>query len=409
MKVEVLDNGLVIIIDPIKEFESVACSLIITGGMVADLPDTVGASLILTELLNRGAGDLSHIDYAEFVDSLGARLWQECFYDRFTLSAICYHRRLTDVLKLLSLKVRVPRLPESELSSIKNSLLQQIEAVKDSPSDLALERLNALYFNPPYNRSLLGDSSGLHQATYENITDIWSRCFKPNGSILSLAGKIAIDDALQLSKELFGDWQGEAEALPEIVTATRWSYKHIDYNSEQTQVAIILPGYNLEHPLYFAALVYTKIMSNGLVGRLFIEVREKRGLAYSVYLSDNIVHNYGYFLLYAGTTADRATETLDVIKETITTATLGNITANEILRAKNGLKTSLTLASQSAQSRAVANAKHWFKLGKLLTLAEMLQKVNDVTLDQIQQVAEAVDFKSGSVLTLGGRALNLDS
>jgi predicted Zn-dependent peptidase len=232
------------------------------------------------------------------------------------------------------------------------------------------------------------------------------RYFVPAGAILSIAGKVDANRVIKVADELFGDWAGEAVTLPSFGKLPPHDYYHLEDNSAQLQIVMASPSVRFSEPLYYEGKIVTSILGASMFGRLFVEVREKRGLCYSVYARHGATNNYGTVTAYVGTTAERAQESLDVLVGEFERLP-GTITPQELERARTNLKANLIMGEESPASRASSNASDWWLLGRIRPLDEINQAVDRVTLDSIEEFLKRYPFKPCSIMTLGRSPLKL--
>jgi predicted Zn-dependent peptidase len=399
-----LTNGLTVIVEEMPEVQSVAYDLLIPGGIVTDPEDRQGASLMLAELVTRGAGTRDSVELSNAFDALGVVHGESAGSDRFALRGSLLAEHLEEALRLVASIVREPHLPEDEIESIASVLLQDIASLGDNPARRALVELSSRYYPSPYGRPGMGTAEGIRASTVTDLRADWQRRFRPGGAVISLAGRVTVDAAVELVERTFSAWSGTAEALPPWDPLPPHRAHHIVHDSAQLQIALAYPSARVGHPLYYAAKVANGVLSGGMFGRLFIEVREKRGLCYSVFARHSASKHHGTTLVYAGTTPERAHETLEVIVRELRSVK-GTVTEEELARSKANLKASLIIGEESSGSRCASNAGDWWTIGRVRSLDEVLEEINRVTTDTLDEYFEAFPSSSFTSLTLGNRSL----
>lgn len=402
--VQKLSNGLTVLVEEMPHVESVSYDLLIPGGILSDSPETIGSSLLLAELTSRGAGDLDSRGLADAFEDIGARHGEGASLDKFAYSGSLIADRLPEALGLVSKMVQQPILPEEEIENIASILLQDISSVFDSPARHAMYELGKRYYPAPFNRPGIGEREGIEKSTVKTLRDQWKKCFRPSRAILSVAGNIGASNVIGLSEKLFGDWTGVSDPLPKFPGFGPAENHHITTDSAQLQIAVIMPSVTFGHPLYYAAKVAMGMLSGGMFGRLFIEVREKRGLCYSVYARHASNVEYGTVMAYAGTTPERAHDTLSVLLEVIR-GLRGSVTDEELKRAKANIKAALVIGEESPGSRASSNAIDWWLTQRIRTLPEIQAGIDAVTPHDIDKFLEEFPTDPHTLLTLGARAL----
>jgi predicted Zn-dependent peptidase len=239
------------------------------------------------------------------------------------------------------------------------------------------------------------------------MEEIYSAYFRPAGAIISVAGKVKAEQIFNTIEELFGDWQGAGPSLPTFDQMPSHDYFHIDEQSAQLQIIIASPSVKFSQPYYYEGKIVASILGSSMFGRLFVEVREKRGLCYSVYARHGATNLYGTMTAYVGTTPERAQESLDVLLGEFDRLP-GTITQEELERSRTNLKASLIMGEESPGSRAASNTTDWWLLKRVRSLQEIHEAIDRVTLGSIEEYLKMYSYKPCSILTLGSKPLKLD-
>lgn len=408
ISIHAMPNGLTLIVEEISHVESVAYDLHIPGGITTDPTETVGASLLLAELTSRGAGALDSRALSNAFDERGIVHSESSGQDRFFYRGALLAEDLPYALRNTALMVREPTLPEVELESIKSLLLQDIDALADNPARRAAIELAARYYPSPYNRSPLGTAEGIRGCTRTALVADWERRFRPEGAVLSIAGKLDTSAVVDLVANTFVGWTGRAVAIPPFGPLPPHASHHIPVEAAQLQIVLAAPSSRFGDEHFYAAKVATGILSGGMFGRLFIEVREKRGLVYSVYARHAATKDFGTLTAYAGTTPERAQETLDVMVREIR-GLAGTATEEELARSKANMKAALIIGEESVGSRASSNAGDWWLDKRIRSLDEIKARIDAVTRADIDAFLEAYPLDQFSLLTLGSKQLTVPS
>lgn len=401
-----LASGLSVIIEEMDHVESAAYDLVMPGGFICDAPGQVGSSLVLSELLGKGAGPYDSRALSEAFDGAGIRHGEGTGMDRFTLSGTLVASKLERALELVSHMVLRPHLLAEEIAPIQSILLQDLEALKDSPARRSMVELTKRFYPEPYNRSSLGEVDGIRSVDRSMMVRMHQKFFNPRGAILSIAGKVRVNDVLKVVEELFGGWTGEGIELPHFGARPTNDYYHIPDDSAQMQIVMAMPSVKFSEDLYYEGKIAASILGASMFGRLFVEVREKRGLCYSVYARHGATNLYGTMTAYVGTTPDRAQESLDVLVGEFERLR-GTITQDEVDRCRTNLKASLVMGEESPGARAGSNATDWWLLRRIRTLAEINAAIDRVSIDGLNQFLEKYPFRPCSILTLGRAPLSV--
>ena len=403
-----LPNGLAVIVEEMDHVESASYDVVVPGGIISDAANSIGATLVLAELLGKGAGELDSRALAEAFDGAGIRHGEGAGTDRYTLGGSMVASKLNKGLELVSSIVLNATLPEEDIPAIQSILLQDLESLKDSPARRAMVELTQRFYPDPFNRSSLGDIKGIQSVDRDLLQAIHSSYFRPARAIVSVAGKVNAGQVVSVIEELFGAWQGAAPELPALGENPPHRYYHIPDDSAQLQIVMAIPSAKVSDPLFYEARIIASILGASMFGRLFVEVREKRGLCYSVYARHGASNHFGTMTAYVGTTPERAQESMDVLLQEFDRLA-GTITQEELDRSRTNLKASLIMGEESPGARAASNAMDWWLLGRVRSLEEINQAIDQVSLSSLDLYFEKFPFKPCSILTLGRKALTVSN
>jgi predicted Zn-dependent peptidase len=229
--------------------------------------------------------------------------------------------------------------------------------------------------------------------------------FGPNNMIVSVAGNIDWPELKDQVEALFGDWRGGNEGSLRLRKAAG-GRTHLAKDTTQTQIAICYPSVPFGHPEYYAAQGAVQVLSGGMGARLFTEVREKRGLCYSVWASYQTFKDRASVLCYAGTTNERAQETLDVTLGELRRLVDG-ISEEEVERVRAGLKSSVIMQEESTSARAGALASDWYYLGRVRPMEEIQGAIDALSPRSILRHVRQYPPRDFTIVTLGPKALTL--
>ncbi|MFO0847779.1 MAG: pitrilysin family protein [Gemmataceae bacterium] len=398
-------NGLTLLAERLDHVRSATVYVLVPAGFAHDPPDRLGTATVLTEMLVRGAGDRDSRQLALALDNLGADRSESVGPYNLILSAGTLARNLPAVLDIYADIVRRPHLPGDELEAAQELALQDILGLEDAPQEKVLLELKARYNPPPLDRNRYGTADGVKAVTPDSLRRYYERRFQPGGMIISVAGLIDWPQLRDHVGRLFGDWAGDTGPAP---TLGRFAPKsgHIPKDTQQTQVALAFPSAPFDHPDYYAARGAVGVLSGGMSARLFTEVREKRGLCYSVYASHEVLKGQGSVVGYAGTRADRAQQTLDVMVAEFKRLRDG-IEPDEVERVQAALKTSLVMQQESTAARAASMASDWFHLGRVRPVDEVQAAVDGLTPAGILAHLDRFPVRDLTVVTLGPEPLTI--
>ncbi len=398
-------NGLTLLAERMDHVRSATMYLLVPGGYTHDPPDRLGTATVLAEMLPRGAGDRDSKKLSLDLDNLGADRGESVGPFNIVLSAGTLGRNLGPVLDIYADIVRRPHLPDDELEPAQELALQDILGLEDSPQEKVILELKSRYYPAPLNQDRYGTAEGVQAVTPAFLREHYAARFRPSGAILSVAGAINWPELRDRVGHLFGDWSGVAPLSPEPGSHSPKS-DHVQKETQQTQIALAFPGAAFADPDYYAARGAVGVLSGGMSARLFTEVREKRGLCYSVYATHDTVKDRGTVIGYSGTGADRAQETLDVMLGEFRRLRDG-IEADEVDRVRAALKTSLVMQQESTSSRASSMASDWFYLKRVRTVEEVGAAIDGLTAAKILAYLDRFPFRDPTVVTLGPAPLTI--
>lgn len=381
-----LKCGTPLVVEAIPGVRSAALTWLIPAGSAADPAEFEGISAMWAELICRGAGELDSRAHADALDHLGAVRSTDVGTYYLRVGVATLGSRLGETLPLVADMVRRPRMEESAVEPARDLAMQAIESLKDDPQQRAMLAARARHYAAPFNRSGLGTVEGLSAVTRGVAVEGWARSATPGRSILAAAGAV---EAGALAAELDGLLEGWSGTTPEprpVGPAPR-GYGHEPDASNQVQVVVVheAPPEPAEDSLLEKVVV--SVLSGGMSGRLFSEVREKRGLCYAVSAGYRGERDHGAVSAYVGTTPERAQESLEVLLAELMRlhTPAGRITEDEFRRAVTGMKSRLIFSGESTSARAAALAGDVHKFGRPRGLDEMAARIDAVTLDRVNE------------------------
>lgn len=400
---ETLPNGLQLVIEPIAGVKSLAMNLALPAGAAYEPEDALGLSAVLTEQMNRGAAGLSAREHSDALDRLGVQRDTSNDTRHIRLKAAMTSDMADEALPLLLNMALRPNLDDATFEPSRDLAIQALDSMLDEPQQHAVELLRTRHHPKPYNHSSLGHRDHLTAMTAQQVRDFADRCFVPGGAILALAGDIDLEHAHQQVLALTDSWTGQADEPP-IAESGVGGYFNQPSESAQVHIALAFSTLPESAPQSILRHAATAVLSGGMSGRLFTEVREKRGLCYAVFASYHGGRDWGTVAGYAGTTPQRAQETLDVFVNELHRLSEG-ITQDEFQRAIVGMKSRLVMQGESTAARAGAIASDVYTLGRPRTLDELAEEVDGVTLDAINAFVRENPPGKITVVTLGPEAL----
>ncbi len=398
---------MLLLAEPVAGAQSLATSLLTPAGVAAEPEDRQGVSTMAAEMICRGAGELSAREHSDALDRLGVQRSTQVETDHVRLSATMLGEKLDEALPLLADMVVRPTLGDEAFGPSRDLSLQSLEALRDEPQQQVMLTLRARHDPPPFGRSPMGRRDDLLAMTRDDVARFWSGAAVPAGSIIAFAGRFDWDHLRQRVEQAFDPWRGEASPVEPAGDPTR-GYEHLEQDTTQVHIGLAFdaPPEPHEHSILQRAAV--AVLSGGMSGRLFTQVREKRGLCYAVHAAYRGQRDRGTVWSYAGTTAPRAQETLDVLAAELRAVTRG-VDASEFQRAIVGMKSRLVMQGESTAARAAAIANDQHRLGRPRTLDELADRVDAITIERLNAYLAEHPPGAMTVVTLGPAPLSLQT
>ncbi|HMN96472.1 MAG TPA: pitrilysin family protein [Phycisphaerales bacterium] len=391
-----------LLVEAMPGVRSAALTWLLPVGSAAFDDAEDGHAALLAEFVLRGAGGLDSRQHSEALARLGVQRSAMVFSHHIQLGATMLGSRLAEALPLIAAMVTAPALPESALESVRSLALQALDGLDDDPQLLVLLRLKERHQPHPLNRHGYGVRSVLESASAEQLRAAWKRRAVPAGSILAVAGDVDPDSVESHLNRLLSEWRGGG--APAIATsAPQRGTAHIEEQTAQTHLALAWDAPREAEPTSMRERLLVRVLGSGSSSRLFTEVREKRGLCYSVSASYSGGRDRGMISVYAGSTPERASTTLAVILAEVERLRQG-VEQAEYRRAVVGLKSQLVMQGESTAARSASLAGDQFRLGRPRTLAEIAAEVDRVTLDELNAHAAARRFEPMTQVSIGPNA-----
>jgi predicted Zn-dependent peptidase len=395
-----LQNGLTLVAEAIPNSRTAAFQFIIHAGAVTDPSDRLGSGAILADLAFRGAGSRDARALSDALDDLGLQRGGGADLEYASYSGSMLSDDLLDALGLFADVLLQPHLSEESLPPAQAMALHRLQSLEDQPAQKLFVHLLNAFLPEPYGRSSMGTEEGIANLSPENVRADHALRYRPEGAILGVAGKFDWDALKAAVEQLFSEWAGNASAPAPFGETMRNAYLHLPQDTAQEQIGVAYAEVPPSHPEFYSAVMASQILSGGFASRLFTEVREKRGLAYSVSASVRALRDTGYAIAYAGTTPERSQETLDVLLAELQRM-LEGVTEEEVRRARTGLLSSLVMQGESTGSRVGSITRDHFLRGRVRTLDEIRSEVEKVTPQSIQEHLENHPPADFTIATLG--------
>ncbi len=382
-----LPNGIEILGQYMPSLSSITFGLQFNAAVVNEPEEKLGLAHLFEYMLFQGTKEKDARALNEAFESLGARKGASTGLETSQIWAQIVNTKFDDTLALINELVLTSTFPKDELEQMRNIILQEIRRRDDEPMSRIFELVRSnFYQGTALARPLLGTSESVKNLQRYDLRQFWKERYQPNNMLFAIAGKFDWDHVVRRVEELFGGWQGEATPSPEQRPAPEPRIALEHQEGKQEHIALMVPFANYTDPDYYSSLVVSEVLGGNMASRLFIEVREKRGLVYSVSASQTANKHIGALRIYAGTTPEQAHECLEVIVNELRKLEQEGITADELERAKIQLKSENVMRSEGSAARMGAIARSWWFERKVHTIQEVKEAIDAVTQESILEL-----------------------
>jgi predicted Zn-dependent peptidase len=410
MSVEVtrLATGLTVVTDRMEHLETASLGVWIGSGSRDELPNEHGISHLLEHMAFKGTSRRTARQIAEEIEAVGGDLNAATSVETTAYYARVLRADVPLALDVLSDILVDPTFDVEELRREQNVIVQEIGATEDQPNDLVFDRLQETAFpGQPVGRSILGTPETVRSFTPAALRTYLSRNYRAPDMLVAAAGAVehaAIVDDVQRHLAKF---KGPAAPAPEAARfggGTRVENRDL----EQVHIALALEGLPQRDEQLYSLQVFASVLGGGMSSRLFQEVREKRGLCYTIQAFHMPYTDTGMFGLYAGTDAADAPELMQVTIDEIGKAT-ENLNDAEVRRVKAQMKAGLLMALESSEARIGQLARQILAYGRPIPLDEIVAKVDAVTVESARAAGRALLRRSPPAIAALGPGSGLES
>ncbi|MGB3695635.1 MAG: pitrilysin family protein [Spirulinaceae cyanobacterium] len=361
---EVLANGIKIL------FVENPAADIISGriffkdaGMRAIPQKKAGLTHLLASVITKGTQGLSSAQIAERIESVGASLGADAAADYFLISLKTVSKDFSAIFQLAGEILRSPSFPQEEFELEQGLTLQDIRSQQEQPFNVAYNQLRQfMYKQHPYGVSVLGTQETVSQLTRQDLQEFHQNFFQPSKMVVSISGRLKPEAAFKLVQETFGDWQVSSKSPSPHEIPNLESQPEAGTITQDTQQSIVILGYlasSVYQPDFFALKLLNTYLGNGLSSRLFVELREKRGLAYDVSSFYPTRVDHSQFVVYIGTAPENTEIALTGLRQETKRLCETELTSEELQTAKNKLLGQYALGKQT--NSEIAQIYGWYE------------------------------------------------
>ncbi len=394
----VLPGGLRVVTETMPTVRSVAVGLWVGIGSRDEAPEHMGATHFLEHLLFKGTPTRDAMEISASIEGIGGEI------NAFTAKEYtCYYARVLDedlplAIDVLADVVTSSLITEEDVESERGVILEEIAMHDDDPSDVVHEQFSAeLYGDTPIGRPILGNEESINALTRDRIREYYQRFYVPPRTVVSVAGNIDHEQVVALvaaAYERAGALGGSAApASPRIGgpgVDARTGVRVLDRPTEQANLVLGMTAFHRNDDRRFALGVLNAALGGGMSSRLFQEIREKRGLAYSAYSYTSQYADTGQFGIYVGCLPSKVDDVLKICRDEVARVVAEGISAEEIARGKGQMRGGLVLGLEDTGSRMSRIGKSELVYERLMTVDEVLGRIEAVTPEEIAAVAEDI-------------------
>jgi predicted Zn-dependent peptidase len=410
MSVEVtrLPTGLIVVTDAMSHLETASLGVWVDVGSRDERSDEHGISHLLEHMAFKGTSQRTARQIAEEIEAVGGDLNAATSIETTAYYARVLRADVPLALDVLSDILADPSFDPAELKREQNVIVQEIGAAEDTPDDLIWDRLQEMaYTDQPIGRSILGTPETVRAFDRTRLAHYLTRNYRAPSMVVAAAGAVDHQAIVADVERKFASFAGPQAPAPEaahFVGGTRIEKRDL----EQVHIALAMQGLPQRDPSLYSLQVFTNVLGGGMSSRLFQEVREQRGLCYSIYAFHAPYSDTGMFGLYAGTDASDVAELMRVVVGEINGAA-ETITEAEVARAKAQMKAGLLMALESSGARAEQLARQMMAWGRPVPLEELVGRIEAVTVESARAAGRALIARGRPAVAALGPGSGLES
>lgn len=406
-----LSNGIRVIMEEIPSVQSIAIGLWMRTGAIDENKKNAGISHFVEHMMFKGTENRTAKQIASDIDKIGGQM------NAFTgKEATCYYvKSVSDNYKKAA-DVLIDMLENSlfakkEMDRERKVICEEIKMTKDSPDDLAHDTLvSQIFKGEALGNSIIGTPSSLNGITHNVIAGYVEEQYVRDSLVISVAGKFDVDDICGYFENKFSALKQSKEHIEPGKAEYRPACKVITKDIEQSHICLGTKGITLKDDRSFAFQILNNILGGSMSSRLFQNIREEKGLAYSVFSSNGNFSNDGYFEIYAGVSHDKIRDAIVGIKEELDILADAEVTKEELESSREQMKSSYVFSQESTSTRMILNGKNFILIDRVFMPEEVIDNFNKVTIEDIEEVKQLIcDFSTYTAVAVTNKKLNLNS
>ena len=395
-----LDNGVRVVTDTMETVESVSLGAWFGVGTRHERPEINGVAHLLEHMAFKGTQRRTSVDIAEEIEAVGGHLNAYTSREVTAYFAKVLKEDAGLAIDILSDILINSTFEEEELTRERSVVLQEIGQAADTPDDIVFDLFQETAFpDQPVGRPVLGTAEIVTGMPRQSIVDFVSENYAGDGMVFSAAGNIEHEALVSAVEAGFLPLRADGMATSEPAAYVGGEHRE-ERELEQVHLLLGLPGAGFHDEGFYAQQIFSTLFGGGMSSRLFQEVREKRGLAYSIYSFNASYRDGGLFGVYAGTGEQDLTELVPVVCGELTKVA-GDITDQEIDRARAQLKSGLLMSREATSARCEQAAQQTLVYGRRIPVPELVERIEAVDRDAIRSVVEGLCSARPTVTAIG--------
>lgn len=405
-----LKCGTTIITEKTDYVQSAALGIWVKAGAADETDDVSGVSHYIEHMMFKGTEKRTAKEIASDVDKIGG------MFNAFTgKEATCYYIKtlssnIYDGAEILLDMLTGSKFDSEEMDKERKVICEEIKMVKDSPDDDVYDTISELVSSGnPLGRSILGTPESLADIDRAKLTGYFRDKYARDSIVIAVAGNFDEDKIIDMFESRLDGLKANKVSRDIELKPYRQSFDVKVRDIEQTHICLAVPSVSLADDKYYAFVLMNSILGGSMSSRLFQNIREERGLAYSVYSMNSFASNWGFFCIYAGVAHDKAEEAMAAVEHELELLRKEGVTQEELQMAKEQVKSSYIFGLENVNSRMFSIGKNKLLLDKVYSDEEVLSGFDKVTREDILDAAGMIgDYRSYCGAAVTGKDIDLE-
>ena len=410
IKKHVLKNGVRVLTEKLDYVRSVSIGIWVKAGSIYEDKEFNGTSHFIEHMLFKGTDKRTANQLAEETDNIGGQM------NAFTSKeCTCYYIKVLDenlleAVDIMSDMFLNSKFDAEDVEKEISVICEEIKMYDDTPDDLAHEKLSEVLFKrSSLAYPILGCAKNLKTFNRDKLLHYKNKLYTPERTVISIVGNFNEDEILKVLEESFGKWTGVSEKPVVKNSSYKKNIVTVNKNIEQLHVTIGNRTVSRHDKMYYPLQVLSNILGGSMSSRLFQELRENKGLVYSIYSFSSSYATNGMFGIYAGLAYDKLEEAMLTIVEEMDKMKAGNISMEEFVRAKQQLKSGYILGLESTSSRMSAIGRRELLHDKIISFDETIEKINCIKYEDVVELSKSLlNIKDYSAVLVGNMKKHKD-